>query len=68
MGMVKHASLTVAFLSIEPPTYKTPKTKETPMVPPLIPSTTPKGKKDAERAAKEAAERLEKQGDIHVTD
>ena len=40
-------------------------------VPPLVPPpppTFPKGKKDTEKVAKEAAERLEKQGDIHVTD
>jgi hypothetical protein len=74
--------LTGASLSIEPPTYKAPKTKEPhvpkggpkgppfgpPAGPPAAPPAVPKGKTVAEKAAKEAAAKIEKQGEIHVTD
>ena len=82
MELVDNASLTGASLSIEPPTYKAPKTKEPhvpkggpkgpPFGPPFGPATcppaVPKGKTVAEKAAKEAAAKIEKQGEIHVTD
>ena len=82
MEMVVNESLTGASLSIEPPTYKSPKTKEPhvpkggpkgppfgpPTGPPTGPPAVPKGKTVAEKAAKEAAAKIEKQGEIHVTD
>ena len=78
MELVDNASLPGASLSIEPPTYKTPKAKEPhvpkgtpkgpPAGPPTAPPAVPKGKTVAEKAAKEAAAKIEKQGEIHVTD
>jgi hypothetical protein len=78
MEMVDNASLTGASLSIEHPTYKALKTKEPhvrkggpkgpPFGPPTGPPAVPKGKTVAEKAAKEEAAKIEKRGEIDVTD